>query len=178
MTPIAGRPIVTAAEMRAAEERAIAAGTSVETLMDRAGKGVAAAVHRLAAGAPVLVLCGPGNNGGDGYVAAALLQRAGAEVRVWAEGAPREGTEAAAAADKYPAGTLPLSEFSPAPGVLVIDALYGAGLSRPLEGAAARAATLCAEKAVPVLAVDLPSGISGESGTAPASAGSTKSTCR
>ena len=98
MTPIAGRPIVTAAEMRAAEERAIAAGTSVETLMDRAGKGVAAAVHRLAAGAPVLVLCGPGNNGGDGYVAATALAAAGHKVRVAASAEPKSDAARAARA--------------------------------------------------------------------------------
>ncbi|MGZ7317572.1 NAD(P)H-hydrate epimerase, partial [Streptococcus pyogenes] len=70
MTPIAGQPILTAAEMRAAEQRAIDAGASVAALMERAGAGVAEAVRRLAGDAPVLVLCGPGNNGGDGYVAA------------------------------------------------------------------------------------------------------------
>jgi hydroxyethylthiazole kinase-like uncharacterized protein yjeF len=164
--------VLTPQEMGRADRLTVEQGhASGFELMCRAGAAIVTeALGRFPQAAAFDVLCGPGNNGGDGYVAAALLQRAGAEVRVWAEGAPREGTEAAAAADKYPAGTLPLSEFSPAPGVLVIDALYGAGLSRPLEGAAARAATLCAEKAVPVLAVDLPSGISGESGTAPASA--------
>ncbi|HEX7657427.1 MAG TPA: NAD(P)H-hydrate epimerase, partial [Sphingomonas sp.] len=88
MKAIAGQPILTAAEMRAAEERAITAGVTVDGLMDRAGKGVAAAVQRFASGAPVLVLCGPGNNGGDGYVAAAALAAAGLDVRVAATGAP------------------------------------------------------------------------------------------
>ena len=88
MTPIAGGPVLTAAGMRAAEERAISAGTSVEILMDRAGRGVATAVRRLASGYSVLVLCGPGNNGGDGYVAAAALAEAGLDVRVAATGEP------------------------------------------------------------------------------------------
>ena len=96
MTPIAGGPVLTAAGMRAAEERAISAGTSVEILMDRAGRGVATAVRRLASGYSVLVLCGPGNNGGDGYVAAAALAEAGLDVRVAATGEP---TASAADAD-------------------------------------------------------------------------------
>ena len=61
-----GQPIAGAAAMRAVEQRAIDAGTSVEALMERAGAAVAEAVRRLAGGAPVLLLCGPGNNGGDG----------------------------------------------------------------------------------------------------------------
>lgn len=138
-------------------------------LMRRAGAAIAAeTLARFPQAVAFDVLCGPGNNGGDGYVAAGLLREAGAQVRVWSESAPQPGTDAATAADEYPAGTLPLSEFTPVPGALVIDALYGAGLSRPLEGAAARAAGLCIQESVPVLAVDLPSGISGKSGAAPA----------
>src|SRR3546814_10057784 len=74
MTPIAGQPILTADEIRAAERHAIDAGGSVESLMERAGREVARAVARLASRAPVLILCGPGNNGGDGYVAARYLR--------------------------------------------------------------------------------------------------------
>ena len=74
-----GRPILTAAEMRAAEDRAIAAGTSVELLMERAGAAAADAIWRLAGPMPALILCGPGNNGGDGYVVARLLAERGAE---------------------------------------------------------------------------------------------------
>ena len=96
MTPIDGRPILTAAAMRAAEEVAIAGGTSVDALMDRAGGAVAAAVQRLAGGREVLVLCGPGNNGGDGYVAAARLRAAGVPVRVAASGPPRTMASASA----------------------------------------------------------------------------------
>lgn len=72
MIPPEGQPILTAAQMRAAEDAAVASGISVETLMQRAGEGIAAAVRRLTAGADVLILCGPGNNGGDGYVAASV----------------------------------------------------------------------------------------------------------
>ena len=67
------RVIMTAAEMRAAEEAAIAAGTPVDTLMERAGQAAAEAIWRFAGPLPTLVLCGPGNNGGDGYVIAREL---------------------------------------------------------------------------------------------------------
>src|SRR6478735_3732035 len=90
------RPILTAAEMRVAEERAIAAGTPVELLMERAGLGVAEAAWRFAGPLPTLVLCGPGNNGGDGYVAARYLRERGMDVRVAVLGEPKAGAAAAA----------------------------------------------------------------------------------
>ncbi|MFN3436042.1 MAG: NAD(P)H-hydrate epimerase, partial [Sphingomonas sp.] len=93
-----GAPVLTAAAMRAAEERAIAAGSTVTELMERAGTGVAEWVHRLAAGSEVLILCGPGNNGGDGYVAARLLASRGVPVRVAALGEPKPAAAAAARA--------------------------------------------------------------------------------
>ena len=77
-----GRPILTANAMRAAEQAAIDGGTSVETLMERAGAALAEAVYRFAGPTPALILCGPGNNGGDGYVAARYLAGRGVEVRV------------------------------------------------------------------------------------------------
>src|SRR5688500_2152541 len=77
-----GRPILTAAEMRAAEAAAIASGTSVETLMERAGAALAEAVLLYAGKRPALIICGPGNNGGDGYVAARHLRQRGVPVRV------------------------------------------------------------------------------------------------
>ena len=88
MTPLAGQPILTASGMRAAEAAAIEQCATVDSLMARAGREVAAVVLRLASGSPVLVLCGPGNNGGDGYVVATALAAAGLPVRVAATGAP------------------------------------------------------------------------------------------
>jgi len=76
------RPILTAETMRAAEQAAIDGGTSVEQLMERAGAALAEAVYRFAGPTPALILCGPGNNGGDGYVAARHLAERGIEVRV------------------------------------------------------------------------------------------------
>ena len=73
-----GRPILTADRMRASEQRAINGGASVEQLMERAGAALAEAIYRFAGRTPALFLCGPGNNGGDGFVAARHLARAGA----------------------------------------------------------------------------------------------------
>src|SRR5690606_41504676 len=80
------------------------------------------------------VLCGPANNGGDGYVLARLLHETGASVSLWASGAPRSGSDAAKAAAECPLRALSLADFAPMPGELVVDALYGAGLSRALSG--------------------------------------------
>src|SRR6476469_8652228 len=77
-----GRPILTAERMRQAEQAAIDAGTSVEDLMERAGAALAEAAYRFAGPMPVLVLCGPGNNGGDGYVAARHFAQQGVKVRI------------------------------------------------------------------------------------------------
>jgi hydroxyethylthiazole kinase-like uncharacterized protein yjeF len=82
MIGIEGQPILTATEMRAAEDAVIATGVSVDTLMERAGTAIAGAVRRLAGANDVLILCGPGNNGGDGYVATRVLAEMGVAVRV------------------------------------------------------------------------------------------------
>ena len=87
----AGRPILTAERMRAAEQAAIDGGTSVEQLMERAGAGLAEAVYRFAGPMQALILCGPGNNGGDGYVAARCLAERGVQVRVAALADPKSG---------------------------------------------------------------------------------------
>ena len=134
-------------------------------LMCNAGAAIAAlALARFPAAPTVHVLCGPGNNGGDGYVVARLLAEAGVHVQLWEEGEPRAGSDAARAAADYPVEPRALAAFLPEPGDLVVDALYGAGLSKPLSQDAARAARVAAERKAPVIAVDLPSGVSGESG--------------
>src|SRR5437588_1467295 len=84
-----GRPILTAEKMRAAEQAAIVQGATVETLMERAGAALAEAAYRFVGRMPVLILCGPGNNGGDGYVAARHLAQRGVPVRVAGLGEPR-----------------------------------------------------------------------------------------
>lgn len=160
---VAGAPILTAAQMRAAEDRAIAAGSSVAALMERAGTGVAEWVHRLAAGSPVLILCGPGNNGGDGYVAARVLAGRGVPVRVAAVADPR--TEVAGEARRGWTG--PIEAFpgeAPGHAPVVVDALFGTGLSRPLDASAANAIKALADRARLSIAVDLPSGLETDTG--------------
>ena len=155
------RPIVTAAEMRAAEDEVIATGTSVEALMERAGEGVAEAAWRYAAAPPTLVICGPGNNGGDGYVIARVLKDRGLPVRVAATGAPR--TPAAQAARARWAGPVEeLATVRPAP--LLIDALFGTGLARPLDDDVSGALARLAGAARLRIAVDLPSGVATDDG--------------
>lgn len=161
MSVLAGLPILTAADMRAAEEAAIAAGTDVDTLMERAGAWVARWAARLAPGAPVLVLCGPGNNGGDGYVAARLLRAGGADVRVAALAEPKtDAARRAAAQWDGPVGALRDAASAP----VVIDALLGTGASRPLDVPEAARLIGAAKLAI---AVDVPSGLDADGVRAP-----------
>ena len=153
--------ILTAAEMRAAEQRAIDAGTPVETLMERAGCAAADAIWSYAGPLPALVLCGPGNNGGDGYVIARALAERGADVRVAALGEPASPAAIAARARwTGPVGTL--DEAKPA--ALLVDALFGTGLKRPLDPAAAEALARLAAAVQVRVAVDLPSGVATDDG--------------
>jgi hydroxyethylthiazole kinase-like uncharacterized protein yjeF len=155
------RPILTAAEMRAAEAAAIAAGTSVETLMERAGAGAAEAIRRFAGPLPGLVLCGPGNNGGDGYVVARRLRESGIDVRVAALAEPKsEAARAARAAWEGPVGSLVDAEPRP----LFVDALFGTGITRGLDAAVAERLAALAEAARVKVAIDLPSGVATDDG--------------
>lgn len=161
MTPLDGLPILSAAAMRAAEDRAIAAGTNVDALMARAGKGVAEWVDRVAGGREVLILCGPGNNGGDGYVAAARLRALGHKVRVAAIGPPN--SEAATRAREGWAGAVDDVMTSP-PAPILVDALFGTGLSRPPDTALADRLRTLVAAAWLAIAVDLPSGVATDDG--------------
>nr|MEA2798158.1 ADP-dependent NAD(P)H-hydrate dehydratase / NAD(P)H-hydrate epimerase [Phenylobacterium sp.] len=147
--------------MARADAAAIAAGTPGLTLMERAGIAVADAVCARFARQPALVLCGPGNNGGDGYVAARVLKDRGWPVEVRSFGEPAT-QDAQAASTRWDGATKPLNGVLE-PGVW-IDALFGAGLSRPLEGPAAAVAVRMAEAPERVVAVDVPSGVPGDSG--------------
>lgn len=158
--------ILTPDEMATVDRKAIARGPLPGIrLMQNAGVGVARLVlERYPQASRAHVLCGPGNNGGDGYVIARLLDEAGVPVSVWADAAPRAGSDAALAAADYSGPVRGLAAFTPGSGSVVIDALFGAGLSKPVEGEHARVISRCAEAKAPVVAVDLPSGVSGESG--------------
>ena len=156
------RHVLTVEEMSRADAAAIAAGTSGLALMERAGTAVADAVCARFSRQAALVLCGPGNNGGDGYVAARVLKERGWPVEVRSFGEPATQDAQAASARWYGA-TKPLNGQGPEPGVW-IDALFGAGLSRLLEGPAAAAALRMAEAPGRVVAIDVPSGVPGDTG--------------
>ena len=160
-----GLEILTTQQIRAADEAAIAGGVPGFDLMKMAGRMVAAEIAARWTQRPVLVLCGPGANGGDGYIAANALKAAGWPVRVAALVQPSAlKGDAALAAEAWggPVETTGGKVFESAE--LIVDALFGAGLSRPLE---ARVQTLlrAAERSgAPIIAIDLPSGLSGDLG--------------
>ncbi|HEX8226056.1 MAG TPA: NAD(P)H-hydrate dehydratase [Allosphingosinicella sp.] len=155
------RFILTAAEMRAAEAAAIAAGTPAAMLMEGAGTAASEAIWRFAGPLPALVLCGPGNNGGDGYVIARRMAERGTRVRVASSAEPRT-PDAQAARAAWDGPVESLAEAAPAP--LVVDALFGTGLARPLDEALARRLCELAGSARVRVAVDLPSGIATDDG--------------
>jgi hydroxyethylthiazole kinase-like uncharacterized protein yjeF len=158
---LTGRPILSIAEMAAADRAAIEAGTPGLTLMERAGEAVADAVVERFAPRPAVVLCGPGNNGGDGYAVARRLPAQGWPVEVRALAAPAT-QDAQAMQARWEGPTSPLN--GAIGDELVIDAMFGAGLTRPLEGPAAVAATQLALRPHSVVAVDIPSGVPGDTG--------------
>jgi ADP-dependent NAD(P)H-hydrate dehydratase / NAD(P)H-hydrate epimerase len=158
--------LLTPSEMGEADRLAIAGGTPGITLMENAGRAVAdAAAARHPPGTRVAVVAGPGNNGGDGFVAARVLAERGYRVRVLLLGsaATLKG-DAAAAAERWTGPTSPAQPASLAGAGLVIDALFGAGLDRPVEGAPRAMIEAVNTCGAPVLAVDLPSGINGATG--------------
>ncbi|WP_313530365.1 NAD(P)H-hydrate dehydratase [Shinella sp.] len=158
--------IVTPEDMGHIDRAAAASGLSSYGLMERAGQAVAAVALRRYPGAlRFAVLCGPGNNGGDGYVAARALMDTGAAVTVHALGDPTTLTgDAAIAFAAFQGRVAPLSDYAPRTGDVVIDALFGAGLSRNVPDAVERVIDAVRKSAVAVLAVDLPSGVDGRTG--------------
>jgi len=169
--------LATAAEVRALDAAAIAAGASGGALMARAGAAVARAARALLApGGRVVVLCGAGNNGGDGWVALRLLHQGGVAARAVTladpaalHGDARAAFEAAAAAGARWEGAAALPRVELGPGDLAVDALLGTGLARAPEGAYAAAIAQLAEvrgRGAQVLAVDVPSGLSANTGRA------------
>ncbi|MEA1071181.1 NAD(P)H-hydrate dehydratase [Sphingomonas sp. LY160] len=155
------RPILTAAAMRAAEAATIAGGTSEEMLVERAGAALAEAIRRYTAPGETLVLCGPGNNGGDGYIAARLLKETGWPVRVATSAEP--STDAARAARQgWPGAVESIDKTSGA--AILVDCLFGTGLTRGLEASLVERFIELGEQAALVVAADLPSGVSSDDG--------------
>ena len=157
-----GRPILTAEAMRAAEQIAIDGGTGVEELMERAGTALAEAAYRFAGPMPVLILCGPGNNGGDGYVAARLLAGRGVQVRVAALAEPK--SDAAKWARSRWTGEVEELSADTKGSPLLIDALFGTGLTRGLDEPVSLLLSELVHEAVVAIACDLPSGVETDSG--------------
>lgn len=157
--------LLTTTQMAEADRLTIEGGVPGEILMENAGCAVAAATLALNRGREVLVLCGPGNNGGDGFVAARHLAAAGRRVRVALLGDPSRLTgDAAEMAARWTGAVEPLSADSIGNAGVIVDALFGAGLSKPIEGAVAAVVEAVNRSHVPVVAVDVPSGVDGTSG--------------
>ncbi|HZH25735.1 MAG TPA: NAD(P)H-hydrate dehydratase [Azospirillaceae bacterium] len=154
--------LLTVAEMAEADRLAIAGGTPGTVLMEAAGRAVAQEIRARWTARPTVVVCGPGNNGGDGFVVARHLAEAGWPVAVQLLGDPAalKGDAAWAAAGwSGPVG--PVHPDGVVGAGLVVDALFGAGLSRPLEGVAK---AVVEAMAGPVVAIDVPSGVHGDTG--------------
>ena len=156
------RPIFTAAAMRAAEQSAISAGTPETELMERAGAALAKTAWQVAGAMPVLILCGPGNNGGDGYVAARHLAARGVEVRVACLGEP--GTDAAKEAKRHARTRYEVLGHETESSPLLIDCLFGTGLKKPLEDAVLEQYRRLSSAARLRIACDVPSGVEADSG--------------
>ncbi|MBM6595806.1 NAD(P)H-hydrate dehydratase [Microvirga pudoricolor] len=160
------QPLLTPYEMKLADARAIAAGIPSPDLMRSAGACVAGAASRMISpGGRILVLAGPGQNGGDGFVAARLLAGEGHRVTVALLGARDRLTgDAALMAAEWDGPLVEPEQTAFDEADLIVDALFGAGLTRDLDGAAHRLVSRANAANRPILAVDLPSGIDGETG--------------
>jgi NAD(P)H-hydrate epimerase len=166
MMPTTQALLIDPAAMARIDAAAVASGQDSFGLMRRAGEAVAAAALRHYPEAlRFVVLCGPGNNGGDGYVCAEALVRAGAGVAVFHHGDPaRLKGDAARARDGYAGLSQDITTYAVRAGDVVIDALYGAGLARDVGPEVAALIDQITNAHIPVIAVDLPSGVDGLTG--------------
>jgi hydroxyethylthiazole kinase-like uncharacterized protein yjeF len=157
--------LLTPQQMGEADRLTIAGGVAGSALMENAGRGVADAVSRRWPVGPLVVLCGPGNNGGDGFVAARVLAERGWPVRVALLGsvAALRG-DAAQAAARWCRTVEPLTPAALDGAALAVDGIFGAGLTRPVEGEARAVIEALDERRLPVVAIDVPSGVDGASG--------------
>lgn len=167
MTDLAETPteLLSVDEMRRADQMAMAAGVSGEELMEHAGAGVAREIEARWSPRPVVVLCGPGNNGGDGFVVARHLDRAGWPVRLALLGA-RDALkgDAATMAARWEGQVEPLGPEALDGAALAVDAIFGAGLTRAVEGVPGAVIERLNADAIPVVAIDVPSGLDGDTG--------------
>lgn len=157
--------VLTVSEMARADQSAMASGTSGFALMQRAGEAVAEVADAMAQRGSILVIAGRGNNGGDGFVAAAELAAKGRDVSVvlLCDRATLTG-DAALASAQWKGPVLPCDPDAIGTPALIVDALFGAGLNRPIKGDPQAMIAAMNASGVPILSVDLPSGINGDTG--------------
>ncbi|MEM8648715.1 MAG: NAD(P)H-hydrate epimerase, partial [Pseudomonadota bacterium] len=160
--------LLTPAEMYEADRLTIEAGTSGAQLMDNAGIAITDEItERWSKPGRAVLLCGPGNNGGDGFVIARELKTRGWTCSVYLLGdLGKLRGDAAQAAARWPGETLQLDELDLSDVDVVVDALFGAGLNKALDGTVADAVAQVAQSGLPVIAVDMPSGVDGAIGKA------------
>jgi ADP-dependent NAD(P)H-hydrate dehydratase / NAD(P)H-hydrate epimerase len=157
--------LLTPTEMAAADRLTIEGGVAGVALMEQAGRAVADAVARHPLGTRIVVVAGPGNNGGDGFVAARVLAQRGYPVRLLLLGdAVRLKGDAGQAAQRWTGAVEAASPGALSGAGVIVDALFGAGLNRAVDGLARTMIEAMNANGAPIIAVDLPSGINGESG--------------
>lgn len=168
-SPLTVNQLLTVNQMATADRLAVASGIPATELMENAGRAVAREIQNRWSPRQCVVLCGPGNNGGDGYVIARILLQAGWPTSVQSL-CPLDSLKGEAAYHaRLWTGKTELLEDDPSyetirNSELVIDALFGAGLSRPIDGHAKRALQFVTEHRIPCVAVDVPSGVMGDTG--------------
>jgi len=152
-------------QMGEADRLTVATGTPTNELMEHAGWAVKSQIEQRWSPCSVVVLCGPGNNGGDGFVVARLLAQAGWLIRVALLG-PRDHLAGAARenAELWRGDVELLTPAALDRADLVVDAIFGAGLSRPLDGVVAETLAAAASRRLPIVAIDVPSGLMGDTG--------------
>ncbi|MGC2032961.1 MAG: NAD(P)H-hydrate epimerase, partial [Steroidobacteraceae bacterium] len=165
MTDGSQTALLSVAQMTEADRAAIAAGVPGSVLMQNAGEAVAREITRRWSPRAVTVLCGPGNNGGDGFVVAVALAQAGWPVRVATLG-HRENLrgDARLHAARWSGSVEAVTPAAIDGAALVVDALFGSGLSRALDGEVLATLGAVAQRALPLIAVDVPSGVMGDTG--------------
>jgi ADP-dependent NAD(P)H-hydrate dehydratase / NAD(P)H-hydrate epimerase len=157
--------VLNVAQMNAADRLTMAAGTPGSLLMQRAGEAVVRELERRWTPRPVAVLCGPGNNGGDGFVAALRLAQSGWNVRVALLGDIKGlRGDAQHHAQRWTGSVEPLTPDILDDAELVVDCLFGSGLSRRLDSRVTDTLACATRRAIPIIAVDVPSGVMGDSG--------------
>lgn len=154
-------PVLTVAAMRAAEEALMANGQSARDLMEIAGQRAADWIWRIAGPSRICILCGTGNNGGDGYVIARVLAERGADVEVVAVGPPRSEAAQLACGD-WTGAVLAPRHARPTP--VFVDCLFGSGLNRAMDQALADLVTGLSMPARLRIAIDVPSGVDSDTG--------------